>query len=62
MTRILYVDDNDDRVYTLKAYDLDCWTALKHGETGCAMVLAEQLGIIISPTCPLVHGGKPHAG
>lgn len=46
MTRILYVEDNDDNVYALKLRFglLDGFEVLtaENGETGCAMALAEQ--------------------
>ena len=46
MTRILYVEDNDDNVYALNLRFglLDGLEVLiaQSGETGCAMALAEQ--------------------
>ena len=51
MTRILYVEDNDDNVYMLKLQFelLDSFEILvaENGETGCAMALSEQPDIII---------------
>ena len=51
MTRILYVEDNDDNVYMLKLQFelLDSFEMLvaENGETGCAMALSEQPDIII---------------
>ena len=51
MTRILYVEDNDDNVYMLKLRfelleDFEILIA-ENGETGCAVAIAEQPDIII---------------
>ena len=51
MTRVLYIEDNDDNVYTLKLQfeSLDSFEILvaENGETGCSMALSEQPDIII---------------
>ena len=50
MTRILYIEDNDDNVYALKLRFglLDGFEVLiaENGETGCAMALAEQPRVV----------------
>ena len=51
MTKVLYVEDNDDNVYMLKMRlelldDFEVMTA-EDGEKGCAMALAEQPDIIL---------------
>ena len=61
MTRILYVEDNDDNVYMLKLRFelLDSFEILvaENGETGCAMALSEQPDIIIMDLdMPVVDG------
>ena len=61
MTRILYVEDNDDNVYMLKLRFelLDSFEMLvaENGETGCAMALSEQPDIIIMDLdMPVVDG------
>ena len=61
MTRILYVEDNDDNVYMLKLQFelLDSFEILvaENGETGCAMALSEQPDIIIMDLdMPVVDG------
>ena len=51
MTRVLYIEDNDDNVYTLKLRfeSLDSFEILvaENGEPGCSMALSEQPDIII---------------
>jgi CheY-like chemotaxis protein len=51
VTRVLYIEDNDDNVYTLKLQfeSLDSFEILvaENGETGCSMALSEQPDIII---------------
>jgi two-component system, cell cycle response regulator DivK len=61
VTRILYVEDNDDNVYMLKLQFelLDSFEILlaENGETGCAMALSEQPDIIIMDLdMPVVDG------
>jgi CheY-like chemotaxis protein len=61
VTRILYVEDNDDNVYMLKLRFelLDSFEILvaENGETGCAMALSEQPDIIIMDLdMPVVDG------
>ena len=61
MTRVLYVEDNDDNVYMLKLRFelLDSFEILvaENGETGCAMALSEQPDIIIMDLdMPVVDG------
>ena len=61
MTRILYVEDNDDNVYMLKLQFelLDSFEILvaENGETGCAMALSYQPDIIIMDLdMPVVDG------
>ena len=61
MTRILYVEDNDDNVYMLKLRFelLDDFEILiaENGETGCAVAIAEQPDIIIMDLdVPVVDG------
>ena len=61
MTRILYVEDNDDNVYMLKLRFelLDSFEMLvaENGETGCAMAHSEQPDIIIMDLdMPVVDG------
>ena len=51
MTKVLYVEDNDDNVYMLKMRlelldDFEVMTA-EDGEKGCAMALAERPYIIL---------------
>ena len=50
MTRILYLEDNDDNVYALKLRFelLDGFEVLiaENCETGCAMALAEQPRVV----------------
>ena len=61
MTKILYVEDNDDNVYMLKMRlellgDFDV-VAAPDGEQGCAMALAERPGIILMDLeMPVVDG------
>ena len=48
MTKVLYVEDNDDNVYMLKMRlellgDFEVLTA-ENGEKGCAMAAAERWG------------------
>ena len=67
MTRILYVEDNDDNVYMLKLRFelLDDFEILiaENGETGCAVAIAEQPDssswILM---CPWWMDGRRHAG
>ena len=64
MTRILYVEDNDDNIYMLKLRFelLDSFEMLvaENGETGCAMALSEQPDIIIMDLdMPVVDGARP---
>jgi two-component system, cell cycle response regulator DivK len=61
VTRILYVEDNDDNIYMLKLQFelLDSFEILvaENGETGCAMALSEQPDIIIMDLdMPVVDG------
>jgi CheY-like chemotaxis protein len=61
VTRILYVEDNDDNVYMLKLRFelLDSFEILvaENGESGCAMALSEQPDIIIMDLdMPVVDG------
>ena len=61
MTRILYIEDNDDNVYMLKLRFelLDSFEIIvaENGETGCAMALSEQPDIIIMDLdMPVVDG------
>jgi two-component system cell cycle response regulator DivK len=61
VTRILYVEDNDDNVYMLKLRFelLDDFEILiaENGETGCAVAIAEQPDIIIMDLdVPVVDG------
>jgi two-component system cell cycle response regulator DivK len=51
VTKVLYVEDNDDNVYMLKMRlellgDFEV-VAAEDGETGCAMVLSERPDIIL---------------
>jgi CheY-like chemotaxis protein len=61
VTRILYVEDNDDNVYMLKLRfellnNFEILVA-ENGETGCAMALSEQPDIIIMDLdMPVVDG------
>ncbi len=61
MTRILYVEDNDDNVYMLKMW-LELLDGLNvivapDGEAGCAMALAEQPDLILMDLdLPVVDG------
>ena len=61
MTKVLYVEDNDDNVYMLKMRlelldDFEVVTA-EDGEKGCAMALAERPDIILMDLeMPLVDG------
>ena len=61
MTKVLYVEDNDDNVYMLKMRlelldDFEVVTA-EDGEKGCAMALAERPDIIVMDLeMPLVDG------
>jgi CheY-like chemotaxis protein len=61
VTRILYIEDNDDNVYMLKLRFelLDSFEIIvaENGETGCAMALSEQPDIIIMDLdMPVVDG------
>ncbi len=61
MTRILYVEDNDDNVYMLKMRleMIDGWEVLvaENGEVGCAMALAERPDLILMDLdLPVVDG------
>ena len=61
MTRVLYMEDDDDNVYMLKLQFelLDSFEILvaENGETGCAMALSEQPDIIIMDLdMPVVDG------
>lgn len=61
MTRILYVEDNDDNVYMLKMRFelLDGFEVLvaENGETGCATALAEKPDLILMDLdLPVVDG------
>ena len=56
MTKVLYVEDNDDNVYMLKMRlelleDFEVVTA-EDGEKGCAMACSEQPDIILIE-CPM---------
>ena len=61
MTKILYVEDNDDNVYMLKMRlellgDFDV-VAAPDGEQGCAMALAERPDVILMDLeMPVVAG------
>ena len=61
MTKVLYVEDNEDNVYMLKMRlelldDFEVVTA-EDGEKGCAMALAERPDIILMDLeMPLVDG------
>jgi two-component system cell cycle response regulator DivK len=61
VTRILYVEDNDDNVYMLRLRfelleDFEILIA-ENGETGCAVAIAEQPDIIIMDLdVPVVDG------
>ena len=61
MTRILYVEDNDDNVYMLKMRFelLDGFQVLSaaDGESGCAMAATEQPDVILMDLdLPVVNG------
>ena len=61
VTRILYVEDNDDNVYMLKMRleMIDGWEVLvaENGEVGCAMALAERPDLILMDLdLPVVDG------
>jgi two-component system cell cycle response regulator DivK len=61
VTRVLYIEDNDDNVYMLKLRFelLDSFEILvaENGETGCAMAFSEQPDIIIMDLdMPVVDG------
>jgi two-component system cell cycle response regulator DivK len=61
VTRVLYIEDNDDNVYMLKLRFelLDSFEILvaENGETGCSMALSEQPDIIIMDLdMPVVDG------
>jgi two-component system cell cycle response regulator DivK len=61
VTRVLYIEDNDDNVYMLKLQFelLDSFEILvaENGETGCSMALSEQPDIIIMDLdMPVVDG------
>ena len=61
MTRILYVEDNDDNVYMLKMRleMIDGFEVLvaENGETGCAKAIAEQPDLILMDLdLPVVDG------
>ena len=61
MTKVLYVEDNDDNVYMLKMRlellgDFEV-VAAEDGEKGCAMALAERPDIILMDLeMPVVDG------
>ena len=61
MTKVLYVEDNDDNVYMLKMRlellgDFDV-VAAPDGEQGCAMALAERPDVILMDLeMPVVDG------
>ena len=61
MTKVLYVEDNDDNVYMLKMRlelldDFEVLTA-EDGEKGCAMALSERPDIILMDLeMPVVDG------
>ena len=61
MTKVLYVEDNEDNVYMLKMRlelleDFEVLTA-ENGERGCAMALAERPDIILMDLeMPVVDG------
>ena len=61
MTKVLYVEDNDDNVYMLKMRlellgDFEVLTA-ENGEKGCAMAAAERPDIILMDLeMPVVDG------
>ena len=61
VTRVLYIEDNDDSVYMLKLRFelLESFEILvaENGETGCSMALSEQPDIIIMDLdLPVVDG------
>jgi CheY-like chemotaxis protein len=61
MTKVLYVEDNDDNIYMLKMRlellgDFEVLTA-ENGETGCELAAAEQPDIILMDLeMPVVDG------
>jgi two-component system cell cycle response regulator DivK len=61
VTKILYVEDNDDNVYMLKMHfeSLDGFEfgSVTDGESGCAMAVAEQPDVILMDLdLPVVDG------
>jgi len=67
VTKLLYVEDNDDNVFMLKMRlellgDFEVLTA-EDGEKGCEMAAAERPDIILMDLeMPVVRAGKPHEG
>ena len=67
MSKVLYVDDNDDNVYMLKMRlellgDFEVITA-EDGEKGCEMVCTERPDIVLMDLeMPASVGGKPPKG
>jgi CheY-like chemotaxis protein len=67
VTKVLYVEDNDDNVFMLKMRlellgDFEVLTA-EDGEKGCEMAAAERPDIILMDLeMPVVDFGKPHEG
>jgi len=67
MSKVLYVDDNDDNVYMLKMRlellgDFEVITA-EDGEKGCEMVCTERPDIVLwTSRCPASVRGKPRKG
>jgi len=60
VTKVLYVEDNDDNVYMLKMR-LELWAisrlAAPDGEKGCAMALSERPDVILMDLeMPVVDG------
>ena len=60
MTKLLYVEDNDDNVYMLKMRlellgDFEVVTA-ENGERGCEMAVAERPDIILMDLRNASHG------
>ena len=67
MTKVLYVEDNDDNVYMLKMRlellgDFEVLTA-EDGQRGCEMAVTERPDIILRICkCQSWTAGKPRGG